>query len=154
MKEDLGGWISMNTPAYNMSYAVAANNQFKFVYDDLWALRNDPDKVDVIGTHLSKSIDLPIYQFELFDKVITMRNDFYVWMISIKSPTDVHGLDMLRLFDPKNEVNPTHCEGMEDLVYGSYESDKREFTLRLENNNEVYCFLRLLFACSTNSRMD
>lgn len=151
MKEDLGQWIDKNVPRFSLTYKDQAIRQFSFVYERLWELRNEPAIVDIIATHFSKSINLPVYQFELDDKVITMRCNFHDWIMSVRSETVIEGLDTLSLFTPHMRLNPTQCEGMEELVYGSYMDNKNEFTIRLDNEYAVYCILQLISVAQSHT---
>jgi hypothetical protein len=95
----------------------------------------------VISTHTSKSIRLPVYQVELEDRTtFTMRDNFNDWKVSVSSPREVKA-DFLDLFDPNMSIDSCYCEGFpENLVYGPYAKNKREFTIALSSNYQLYTF--------------
>lgn len=93
---------------------------------------------------MSKSVRLPAYRLGLKDgTTFIMRDNFHDWKISVISPKSVNA-NFLELFDPEKVIHKVYCEGFpEDLVFGSYSQNSREFTVELNNNFEVYTFFRV-----------
>lgn len=140
MKQDLNQWLDDNMKG-------SLENQIMFVRYKLPELlfssyeEAQKHQTVVIASHRSKSITLPVYQITLpGDIVITLRNNFHDWKISISSPKDVE-IDVMGLFDPEKTFSSCYFEGFpEHLVYGSYAANKKQFSFELSNQYDVYTF--------------
>jgi hypothetical protein len=151
MKESLSRWLAANAVGDNMIFRAAAVRQFEllqklqrclFAIEDSTsiALRFADHCTNVIGTHTSKSIKLPVVEFMLPRVRLVMRDNFYNWTISVQSDEPLH-IDVCDLFDPSIEHSSVYCEGFnEGDVFGSYNSNKREFTVQLRTNDALERF--------------
>ncbi|MEK7642092.1 MAG: hypothetical protein AAB365_03855 [Patescibacteria group bacterium] len=145
-------WAMSNEPDKKLNYASSYWGQITFVRDQvITLLARDYEEfkrigatATVIATHTSKSVKLPVFRIVIEDRLeITMRCNFHDWKISIKSKDPVEA-DFMGLFDPKDKVSSTCCEGFpKDCIYGSYAANKREFTVELVNQYHVYTFFWL-----------
>lgn len=117
----------------NVIPEILANNYDKF--DRI------SSQIEVISTHMSKSVELPVYRLKLKDGTIfILRDNFYNWKISVISPKSVTA-NFVELFDPREVIHAVYCEGFpKDLVFGSYSQNSQKFTVELKNNDEVYMF--------------
>ena len=90
-------WMRSSEIDDSMCWKNAAERQMCFVRDVLCTnLLKVP--VFVVSTHMSKSILLPVYRFRLQNGIIvTARENFYGWSVSIKSPFVVNLPEELRL---------------------------------------------------------
>lgn len=140
-----------------MRWKQAHWSQVLFVRDRLpmaWARtdaeysRHDADGTLVVGTHRSKSIELPVYQIDLpqLGVVAMLRGNFYNWKVSIRAEADV-ALNPDGLFDPADErsIRGVYCGGFAaSWVFGPYAKDRRRFTLEASNEHQVYTLFHLL----------
>lgn len=139
-RSQLQEWAVANEPSETLIYRKGYWEQIVFVRDDITevlaktyeeyeAIQSD---LEVISTHTSKSVLLPIFQLKLPDgTAFTMRYNFHNWRVSVDSPRDVDA-DFMGLFDPNATFSSCYCEGFpEECVYGSYAENKRRFTIEL-----------------------
>jgi hypothetical protein len=152
MKESLSRWLATHAVGENMIFRAVALRQFEllqklqrclFAIEDSTsiALRFADHCTNVIGTHTSKSIKLPVVEFMLPHVRLVMRDNFYNWTISVQSDEPMH-IDARDLFDPSIEHSSCDCEGFnEGDVFGSYNSNDREFTIQLRTDDalEQFC---------------
>ena len=147
---DVNAWIRVNEPDKNLIYAKGLSNQVRFVCDNLcYLLRSTYEEwcdnpPQVISTHYSKSVKLPVFQINLekYGIEIVLRNNFYDWKISVKSDKPLD-FDYMGLFNPTKEI--TYCEGFpRDKVYGSYEQSHSQFTIEIDSHYNLYTFIFLL----------
>jgi hypothetical protein len=149
---DLTAWIRVNEPDKNLIFRDKLREQICFVRDELYPLlvadysemRDNP--VMVISTHISKSVILPVYQFNLkkYGIEIVLRNNFFNWIISVNSEKPVK-CNFMGLFDLGKEIPYYYCEGFpREKVYGSYKKDHRKFTFEVISFHDVYVFCYLL----------
>ena len=161
MREHLQHWFMSHRPDEKYFACKAAENQIMFVRDTLMQLvsigLNYDHRVEpyVISTHTSKSVLLPVYEFHREDLGvrITLRDNFFNWMVSVESKHDVD-IDTTELCNMYAEINPVYCEGFpRDRVFTSYAKRKVferavergcKFTVELSNNYAVYAFLLLV----------
>jgi hypothetical protein len=75
-------------------------DQILFVRDDLAYRMFGLDKRDVlvVGTHMSKSVVLPVMYFSWGQIQFMMRHNYSNWCVSIRSPKLMDGIDFLDLF--------------------------------------------------------
>ena len=171
MKEKLTDWNKRNEPAENLIYRKGFYDQCNFVATTL--MRDmfihdasnynsdlDYDKrieiIDnfvpfVIGTHRSKSVLLPVMEMDL-SKIglkIILRCNFYDWCISVESEKDIDCDFMGLITDQKG-----YFEGFpKDRIYDKYsETNKKNFSLCLSDNYDVYTFIFLLRNYLINSK--
>jgi len=162
MKEKLTNWLKNNIPDDNLIYKNGLYDQTNFVSNFMrqiflesateYNIDMEFDKrlkimesfePYVISYHRSKSVVLPVMELDLsrIGVKIVLRNNFYDWCISIESESDIDCDFMGLLTDTKG-----YFEGFpEDRVYGYYsETNKKNFSLCLNNNYELYTFMFLL----------
>ena len=162
MKEKLNDWWSTNTPREELIYGKGLDEQCIFVRNQLAGdlfLRYETDYCRcadwsdtlnsftpyVIGTHVSKSVCLPVFELCLprCGLTIILRNNFYDWCISVESKKDVvcdfTGLSCM-------SGRKGYFEGFpNDRIYQPYSSDNRKnFSAVLDNDYEVYTFMFIL----------
>jgi hypothetical protein len=142
-------WADAHVPKETLLFRDGYWEQIIFVRDTISRVLSDSHDtwIDikegwvVINTHFTKSVELPVYQLKLKNGiVITMRENFYDWKVSIHSPRDIK-MNIMGLFNPKNKIEATNCDGFpESQVYGPYAKNKRKFTFEITNNNKLYTF--------------
>lgn len=145
-------WIRVNEPNKKLIYGNQIGRQIVFVRDILGDILTDTSneyeafEPQVIATHTSKSVKLPIYQINLekYGLEIVMKNNFFSWAISIKSENPLD-FDMMELFDEK-EVAPLYlCDGLpSEKIYGSYAQNHAEFTIEMKSEYKVYTLFYLI----------
>ncbi len=133
-------------PGENMIWRPSYEDQLAFVCRELpraWGgALCDNDQLRVVGTHVSKSLRVPVYGLRLPEHGVraVLRSNFYDWKVSVLSdrPLD-EGFG--RLFDPCKVHTPEYCEGIPpDLVFGSYVNDATTFTVAMPDRLEVFAF--------------
>lgn len=147
-------WANANEPSEDLIYKEGYWGQIIFVRDKVIGVLSKNyneyvkirDSAEVISTHTSKSVRLPVFQFQIANGTIfTMRYNFHNWIVSVNSPNDVN-IDFADLFDPEQVVKSVYCEGFpKELVYGSYSNNKQKFTIELlPGNYYIFVFFWLL----------
>lgn len=146
---NLQKWANENEPAKSVN---GFWHQVTFIRDEVaWILAETYDAyvnlsegIRVISTHVSKSVRLPVYYVSLPDGTkFVLRNNFYDWKVSIDSPRDVD-VDFLGLFDPTIPVGRYCCEGFPtESIFGAYANNRRQFTIELATNYDLYTFMWL-----------
>lgn len=128
-----------------MLWKKSAEKQTCFVRDNLCrGLLHTP--VFVVSTHTSKSIRLPVYRFRMHNGIlVTARENFYGWVVSIKSPFPVNLPDDLVHGDGANnneDISSCYCEGFkEDWVYPYGIENVRLSTFRVEGDYRLYALM-------------
>lgn len=150
-------WATSHEPSDKLIYNGGYWDQINFVRDYIThILARSPEDYDqimkdlvVISEHTSKSVRLPVFQMKISDGTIfTMRCNFYDWKISVASFQEVNA-DFMGLFDPEMKIPDCYCEGFtERLVYGSYSTNKRQFTIELPSDN--YCVFTFFWIFAYN----
>lgn len=166
MKERLNDWWNNNEPNEGLIYRHGLGKQCIFVRDtimlnlflgiatDYYKYKEFSDKrsklyesfhPSVIGTHISKSVKLPVMEIDLSDKLgikIVLRNNFYDWCISVESENEID-CNWLRLINPTNKG---YFEGFpRDRIYSPYsETNRKNFSVVLNGEYEVYTFMYIL----------
>lgn len=152
-KQPVSVWIANNQPKGEMFYAGACGTQFAFIAKLQSILFGNPKTAErctaIIGTHRSKSINLPVVEFQLPNVRLVMRDNFYDWKVSVQIDEpidpDVIGVSFFELFDRKAETSSCHCEGFsEHDVFGSFDSDHGKFTVSIGNDENLAKFCTLL----------
>ncbi len=126
-----------------MHYLKAAEHQACFVRDELCRdLLHVP--VFVISTHHSKSIKLPVYRFRMQNGIIvTMRDNFYGWVVSFKCPWEVNLPEDIVHGDAGKDV--TCCEGFSDDWVYPYSTERvRLTTFRVDDEYRLFALFREL----------
>lgn len=142
-------WGLANEPSKELLAAESYWKQIKFVRDVLvrvFARDYDEYKaieagISIVGTHHSKSVKLPVYRINLPDgTAFTIRCNFHDWKVSVESPKEVEE-DFMDLFDPTTDIDHIYCEGFPpELVFDSYAENKRQFTLEIATDYQLYTF--------------
>jgi len=153
MKQNLQEWANENKPSDDLIYKDGYWEQIIFVRDTLpqllFASYKEAQKHEpvVISTHTSKSVKLPVFQFELPSGIIiTMRYNFHDWKVSVNSPTEVEA-DFMGLFNASEAYSSVYFEGFpSDLVYGSFDENKAQFSIELYDNHRLFTFFWILGA--------
>lgn len=147
----LHAWFMENRPHENMVYKNAAEEQIMFMRDKIQIFFTPfmLKAVQVVSTHVSKSITLPVYHIALRDGLeLILRGNFYDWKISVKSPFEIElPNEILTQNTLKGEkVYPCHCEGFDkSWIWDSYVNNKRKFTIEINGSlYELYTFLFLI----------
>lgn len=139
-------WLERNRPNENLIYKDAFYRQVSFVRSKLLSLFDiDDDDVKVINTHTSKSIELPVYEITLDDgTVLTMRDNFHEWKVSVSLPEE-RDINFLGLVNADEVISSVYFEGFpDDRIYGSYNQNRKQFSIELLSEYEVYAFMLLL----------
>lgn len=180
MRVPLQKWMSEQTIDDDMLWKGAWGKQAIWVRDSLkylvargmtqeeynlkgFELRTEPCMVNVISTHTSKSIVLPVYEFERLDSLtrsdgidlkLVLRNNFYDWKLSVLSsrPIDADFSGLFHTSPPiapeytGNELSPVYFEGFPpELVFGYYETtDKRRWSAAIGSNESLYTTIFLI----------
>ena len=147
--DKLTDWEQKHRPDENLLWKGGFREQISFVSNVISGiLAKDSDEleqissqIEVISTHRSKSVKLPVYCLKLKDgTTFVMRDNFYDWKISVITLKSVN-TNFVELFNPEKVIHAVYCEGFpEDLVFGSYSQNSRQFTIELKDNYQVYMF--------------
>ena len=101
MPVDVTTWIRVNTPDDKLICKDGQGKQVVFIRDTIvrhmfyegeWdSKRYDEFQPKVISTHMSKSVLLPVMEIYLkeYGILLTLRNNFYNWNISVESEHEV-----------------------------------------------------------------
>jgi hypothetical protein len=163
MDSKLQRWVSKQIVADEMLWKGAWGEQIQFVRDRLLYLmasglhfEDIADIPDVIATHRSKSIDLPVYELRRDDigLRLILRGNFYDWKLSVISERPIVA-DFAGLFHMTppvapdytgDELHPVYFEGFpRDLIFGYYEpSDKKRWSACLGGEYTVYMTVFLI----------
>jgi hypothetical protein len=140
---DLREWCRNNPIDEDMLWCKAAQAQL-FFFATLEELCGC--EAEVINTHTTKSISLPVVELTVGDVKILIRGNFYNYRMSVESPRRVD-FDFAGLCttDSVAAINAVYCEGFpQDRVYTCYDKDQTKFTLGFRIEHEVWCFIWLL----------
>ena len=163
MKTELHEWFLTHRPDEEYLASKAAESQILFVRDTLEQVVSiglkyeNRCKAYVIGTHRSKSVSLPVYEFHREDigLRLTLRNNFHDWKMSVESTGEL-SIDVADLCDAHAEFSSLYCEGFpKDRCFTSYDKGKKhvdksgreggsKFTVELCGNYAAYTFLFLV----------
>ncbi len=163
MESRLQKWINEQTAKDTMLWKGAFMEQILFVRDRLVYLVGgglpfeQMDAVaDVVSTHHSKSIALPVYDLRRPDLGLrlVLRGNFYNWKLSVISDAPIVA-DFSGLFHTTPPVDPSYTgdelagvyfEGFpKDLIFGYYEpSDKKRWSAQLGDDYDVHMAIFLI----------
>ena len=102
--------------------------------------------VNIIETHMSKSIILPVYQINWEGIEFIIRYNFHDWKVSVKSDRVILGLTQFKLFDSKTKIRYYECEGFKkEWIYNCYDDCKSKFTCELQSRFDLYCLVKVIF---------
>jgi len=142
-------WINAQTVEDKMLWKGAFGHQMTFIRDRLVPLmgaglihREKQEIADVISTHRSKSIVLPVVEVTRKDLGLrfTMRENFYNWKLSVLSEKPVES-DFTGLFQTTPPIDESYTgdpladvyfEGFpKDRIFRYYEEDKKKFSAEI-----------------------
>lgn len=131
-------WVENNPIDDAFYWKAAAMEQIEFVQHRLQNLLKEP--VEVISTHRSKSISLPVYKLTTTPNLaIVLRNNFYDWKCSVISdrPLDVQ---LNGLFTPGASLHPVYFEGFpENLVFPEFSKENnKSWSMSSGTNYQVF----------------
>jgi len=145
-----------------MYYKKASGGQIMFARDNLCSLVSaglpydrERKTLTVISTHRSKSVVLPVYNFERPDLGLRFvaRENFYNWKLSVISERPID-CDFAGLFKTTPPIQPEYTgdplssvyfEGFpEDLVFGYYETNKCRFSAEIGGDQAMWTVLFLI----------
>jgi len=151
MKVPMRQWIQENPIPDNMAWKGAAEAQIGFWLDLCHVIghglsyRKSQACLSVIGEHRSKSITLPVVQYERPDLglTLTMRDNFHGLKLSVESAQPIGYADELACIfhtsppvDPKYTGDPLHSVYFEGfpggLVYGYYSDNPCRWSAELD----------------------
>lgn len=142
-------WIKTNRIADDMRWKAAAEAQINYM-TDVGRLLQNPDtdapwgaNVEVISTHCSKSITLPVYRVRRLDLglAFVMRNNFFNWKLSVASAKPLPDINFGNLFYTTPPVDPAYTgdplascyfEGFPEGTIFGYYSNRRHTSLPYE----------------------
>lgn len=158
----LQSWINAHLVDDEMRWKGAFGHQMSFIRDRLVPLMGEgliwqeqEAIVDVISTHRSKSIILPVVEVTRQDLGLrfTMRDNFHNWKLSVRSEKPIEA-DFAGLFhttpplDKKytgDALASVYFEGFpEDRIYRYYEENKREFSAEIDGDNALWTTVYLI----------
>jgi hypothetical protein len=163
MDSKLQAWVTKHSVRDEMLWKGAWGEQIRFVRDHLLYLVGsglhfvDLAAIpDVISTHTSKSILLPVYELSRDDigLRLILRHNFHDWKLSVISERPIV-VDFSGLFHTTppvapdytgNELADVYFEGFpKDLVFGYYESsDKKRWSACIGGQHAVYTTVFLI----------
>lgn len=159
----LDKWTKRFPAEEEMLWKSAAGAQIRFVRDELGRIvfpgltyAEMGEKIDVVSTHRSKSIDLPVFGLFRDDLGcrIFLRNNFYNWKVSVSSGVPIVA-DFTGLFhtspppEPEytgNPLNSCYFEGFpEEIVYDYYDAgDKCKFSAEIHGDHSLWTTVFLI----------
>lgn len=150
----LQSWINEHTVGNEMQWKGSFGAQLGFVRDTLSRLVGTGLKweeiervVDVISTHQSKSIILPVYSMERPDLGLRMiaRDNFYNWKLSVISEKPITA-DFTGLFETGGEAIPEcYFEGFPgEFVFGTYEQNPRRWSAEIHGDHRLWTTVFLI----------
>lgn len=154
--EELRQWGVDHEPDDNMRFKPGYWHSVIFMRDDLftypfWRLAEKANlcKVSVIGTHYSKSIELPVvkieYKSENISLEVLLSYNFHMWSVTVRCSHPIPDMvKALKLFDPKKS---SYCG-----LYGfnpadelqCYDENQKEFSCTVNGYNEMWTFMRIV----------
>lgn len=152
----LRDWASQNVPEENKLWRDAALDQVRF-FDRLTSLiasglpyEQHDNIAEVIGTHRSKSITLPVVQWTRPDLGLTLtaRDNFYNFKLSVSCDRPIDVPQFAALFhttpppDPAytgDPLHPVYFEGFPSvLVYGYQASNNRVWSAEINGSHAMW----------------
>lgn len=157
---NITAWLRVNEPDERLIYKKCFSQQIRFIRDniscDLFYGVENVDVADyydqaryeafqpvVIGTHMSKSVLLPVMEITLKTVGVKMilRDNFYDWCVSIESDNDINcdfkGLitDRQGFYEgfPKNKIYPPYTK-----------DNKKRFSFCIGSDYDLYVLMFLL----------
>jgi hypothetical protein len=161
-KNKLQEWISSQTVSDEMLWKGAFGHQMSFIRDRLVPLmaaglvyQASKEIADVISTHRSKSIVLPVVEVTRKDLGLrfTMRENFYNWKLSVLSEKPIEA-DFTGLFHTTPPIDKSYTgdplagvyfEGFPgDRIFRYYSDDKRKFSAEIWGDYPMWAAVLLI----------
>lgn len=157
-----GHWVGLVDEEYEEKTNNAWAHQVMFLRDDvrhMFAAGMHYDDMQwlgrVISTHISKSITLPVVEFDRKDigVRITLRNNFYNWKLSIESEKPIEAefgywAHTSPPIEPDYTGNPLascYFEGFpSDRIFGYYSENNKKFSLEIGGKYDLMMVLHTL----------
>lgn len=145
-----------NWPGDEMLYKKATEDQVCFVGDTLprayctnideyrWASQGEG--VMVIGSHRSKSCDLPVYGLDIphLGMRAVLSNNFHGWVVSVETPSPVD-MSMFANKMSTEPCNPIYCSGFDTRwVMGPPGLDQCVFTATMGLSHDIYAMFLII----------
>lgn len=139
-----------NWPRETVNFAKSTEYQVCFVGDTLpkaycanadeYRYANGGAGVMVIGSHRSKSIDLPVYGVDIPSLGVraVISDNFHQWTVSVELPRPVD-LSQFKDVMSMDRQDPSYCYGFEGRwVYPSPEESPTIWTTRMSSTYDIY----------------
>lgn len=147
----LQNWANTHKPSNDMIYKNGYWEQIIFIrdtisevlakdYEDYKEIRNS---IKVINTHISKSIELPVYYIELENISFVLRYDFYNWTVSVISSNEIK-CNFGKLFNDRERSSCYYEEFPVEFIFGEYKNSNKNFSVEIDNNYKLYTFMFLI----------
>lgn len=146
----LTDWGIANEPDDSLIWGKGMWDQVMFFRDELRYLLFDNYEASkeypgiVVSTHTSKSVKLPVARIENDWLRLTLRANFYNYIVSVDSDHTFY-CDFGDLVRWDETINPIYAEGFhKDWVYGPYRENGNRFTVSLPSKYAVWTFVWIL----------
>lgn len=129
----------------DLLWKKAAEQQMIFVRDKIGKhLSHSP--IFVVSTHMSKSCLLPVYAFRLTNGIeFIMRENFYGWVISIRSPFTIEKLPDFCKGDYGADIADCYCEGFHKSWVYKYRNENFCYsTFSINEDYDLYTLVYML----------
>ncbi len=143
-------WVRENSSDEKYKFAEAKSDQIVFLRDKCFMdiFRGHIKAIEVISTHTSKSVVLPVYHIMLNDGTeFILRDNFYDWKVTVRSDKE---FDLpLDLFSgssqnaDSNKISSSYCEGFDDSwILPIYTKENRSgFTVEVSTDYFLFAML-------------
>ena len=139
----LHDWIDSHHPEKTLKFSGAFWNQFSFI-DNIFSRLIKTHEIKVISTHLSKSILLPVYKFQVKGLEVVMRGNFHDWNLTFKVRNECK-LDLNLILEPFGKaVSYYFHQGFPDewVCSQPYKEGRKMFSMVVNNDYELYSLFR------------
>jgi hypothetical protein len=156
--ESFQAWANEHEPDDDMIHKPGYWSQIVFIRDRLFqypfyklAECAETLTLEVIGTHTSKSIKLPVakitFQKRGCDAVrleLIVSYNYHMWSVTVRSSEPVSNIvKKLKLFDTSESC--CYLYGFDSTDHlGCYDNNQREFSCTINDNYEMWAFMRTL----------
>ena len=121
-------------------------NTSKYKYDQLDEYYKElTNYCEISGVHRSKSIILPVLTIEYKGCLITMRNNFYNWNISVIR-RNKKSINLPDGMFPKDDISSCYFEGFPEqyIINNTYNQNNNTFSCCIGDNYMFFTFMWLL----------
>ena len=150
-------WANENEPSDNMIYKKAYWSWIGYIENEVLprffnSLIKDLDYEDavsvmnnhhnIIGTHMSKSIKLPVIELKLKSCTIVFRYNFYDTELTVISNKDIDLSGLEDMFRSDDSIQFYH-QGIPNnyIIDTKYTEDKKRFTANIVGYSEFYTIM-------------